>query len=260
MGFTNLDPSSNLPWHYHDVIMSAMAFIQAQINESIKDPRYWPLCGEFNDDQWLPPHKRPGTQKMFPFDDVIMDPGMLPAVDRLFLHVCEYVCNGWPSLTRVRPHYNDIIMSAMESQITSLTIVYSAVSSVADQRKHQSSVSLAFVWGIHRWPVNSPHKGPVTRKMFPFDDVIMITCMALLINVQNFLKRMKFCGRNLQMHSLEIILYSIIFHETLFLWVDLMITSVSGNTCHRRGRNHYLRKWWPRLQTQMEFSRPRGVN
>ena len=43
----------------------------------------------------------------------------------------------------------------------------------ADQRKHQSSWSLAFVWGIHRWPVNSPHKGPVTRKVFPFDDVIM---------------------------------------------------------------------------------------
>ena len=44
----------------------------------------------------------------------------------------------------------------------------------ADQRKHQSPVSLAFVRGIHRWPVNSPDKGPVTRKMFPFDDVIMI--------------------------------------------------------------------------------------
>ena len=44
----------------------------------------------------------------------------------------------------------------------------------ADQRKHQSSVSLAFVWGIHRSPVNSPHKGPVTRKMLSFDDVIMI--------------------------------------------------------------------------------------
>ena len=43
----------------------------------------------------------------------------------------------------------------------------------ADQRKHQSSALLAFVMGIHRWPVNSPHKGPVTRKMFPFDDVIM---------------------------------------------------------------------------------------
>ena len=43
-----------------------------------------------------------------------------------------------------------------------------------DQGKHQSSASLAFVSGIHRWPVNSPHKGPVTRKMFPFDDVSMI--------------------------------------------------------------------------------------
>ena len=63
-------------------------------------------------------------------------------------------------------HYNDVIMSAMASQITSLTIVYSSVYSVADQRKHQSSASLAFVRGIHRWPVNSPHKGPVTRKCF----------------------------------------------------------------------------------------------
>ena len=61
----------------------------------------------------------------------------------------------------------------MASQITSLTIVYSIVYSDADQRKHQSSASLAFVWGIHRGPVNSPHKWPVTRKMFPFDDVIM---------------------------------------------------------------------------------------
>ena len=66
-------------------------------------------------------------------------------------------------------------MSRMASQITSLTIVYSTVYyySDADQGEHQSSASLAFVRGIHRWPVNSPHKGPVTRKMFPFDDVIM---------------------------------------------------------------------------------------
>ena len=64
-------------------------------------------------------------------------------------------------------------MVAMASQITSLTIVYSTVYSGADQRKHQSSGSLAFVRGIHRGPVNSPHKWPVTRKMFPFDDVIM---------------------------------------------------------------------------------------
>ena len=70
-------------------------------------------------------------------------------------------------------HYNDVIMSAMASQLTSLTIVYSIVYSGADQIKHQSSASLAFVRGIHRWPVNSLHKGPLTRKMFPFDDVIM---------------------------------------------------------------------------------------
>ena len=66
-------------------------------------------------------------------------------------------------------HNNDVIMSAMVSQITSLMIVYSGVYSGADQRKHQSSTSLACVWGIHRWTVNSPHKGPVTRKMFLFD-------------------------------------------------------------------------------------------
>ena len=70
-------------------------------------------------------------------------------------------------------HYGDVIIGAIASQITSLTIVYSAVYSYADQRKHQSSASLAFVCGIYRGPVNSPHKWPVTRKMFPFDDVIM---------------------------------------------------------------------------------------
>ena len=71
--------------------------------------------------------------------------------------------------------YNDVTMGAMSSQITSLIIVYSAVNSEADQRKHQSSASLAFVRGIHRSPMNSPHKGPVTRKMVPFDDVIIIS-------------------------------------------------------------------------------------
>ena len=70
-------------------------------------------------------------------------------------------------------HYGDIIMGAIASQITSLTIVYSTVNSDADQRKHQSSASLAFVRGIHWGLMNSPHKWPVTRKMFSFDDVIM---------------------------------------------------------------------------------------
>ena len=89
----------------------------------------------------------------------------------------------WPDGTKALPqywfiisevfHYNDIIMGAIASQITSLTIVFSAVYLDTDKRKQQSSASLAFVRGIHRRPVNSPHKWPVTRKMFPFDDVIM---------------------------------------------------------------------------------------
>ena len=77
-------------------------------------------------------------------------------------------CTQWPIIFKVASpglgklcfHYNDVIMSTMASQITNLRIFY-------------SSVSLAFLRGIHWWPVNSPHKWPVMRKMFPFDDVIM---------------------------------------------------------------------------------------
>ena len=61
-------------------------------------------------------------------------------------------------------------MGAMESQIISLTIVYFTVNSGADQRKLQSSASLAFV----RTSVNSLHKWPVTRKKIPFDNVITL--------------------------------------------------------------------------------------
>ena len=64
------------------------------------------------------------------------------------------------------PHYNDVIMSAMASQITGVSSVYSTICSDEDQRKHQSSASLAFVRGIHRSPFNSPHEEPVTRKCF----------------------------------------------------------------------------------------------
>ena len=70
-------------------------------------------------------------------------------------------------------HYSDVIMDAIASQITSLTIVYSTVYLGTNQRTHSCSASLAFVRGIHWWPVNSPHKWPVTQKMFPFDDVVM---------------------------------------------------------------------------------------
>ena len=84
-------------------------------------------------------------------------------------------------------HYNDVIMGTMASQITSLTIVYSAVYSGTNQRKHQSSASLAFVRGIHWVPVNTPHKGPVTRKILPFDDVIMTVSHAHPGYMQDYL-------------------------------------------------------------------------
>ena len=82
-------------------------------------------------------------------------------------------------------HYRDVFMSAMASQIIGVPMAYSTVSSGADQRKHQSSASLALVKGIHRWAVNSSHKGPVTRKMFPFDAVIRGSCSGICPSQQN---------------------------------------------------------------------------
>ena len=94
-------------------------------------------------------------------------------------HLC---CPGLNALTFhcrscIYTHYIDVIVSDMVSQITGASIVCSTVCSGIDQRKHQSSAPLAIEMEIHRWPVNFPHKGPVTRKMFPFDDVIMGRCI-----------------------------------------------------------------------------------
>ena len=70
-------------------------------------------------------------------------------------------------------HHIDIIMTTLASQITSITVVYSTVYSDADQNKHQSSASLAFVWGIHRgrW---IPRTKASYAEMFPFDDVMLL--------------------------------------------------------------------------------------
>ena len=83
---------------------------------------------------------------------------------------CTFL-NDPHSLSKI--HFNDIIMGAMAFQIASLTIVYSTVYSSTDQKNPSNSASLAFVRGIQQGPGNSPHKWPVTWKMFPFDDVIM---------------------------------------------------------------------------------------
>ena len=82
-----------------------------------------------------------------------------------------------------RYHYSDVIMGAIASQVTSLTTVYSTVYSGADHREHQSSASLAFARGIHRGSVNSAHRWPVTRKMFPFDDDIMMSILPALLDL-----------------------------------------------------------------------------
>ena len=97
---------------------------------------------------------------------ICIDPLIGPTINqnRKWCRLCRHWCH----------YYNDVIMGTMASQITSRMTVYSSIYSGANQRKHQSFASLIFVMGIHRWPVNSPHKGPVTQKMIPFDDVIMV--------------------------------------------------------------------------------------
>ena len=107
------------------------------------------LCGEYTDVRWIFLIQGPVMLKMYPCD---MTPSRIPTEGL---------------------NYSDVIMSAMAFQITSVMVVNWTFYSGADQRKDQSSASLAFARVIHRWPVNSPHKRPVTRKMFPFDDVIM---------------------------------------------------------------------------------------
>ena len=97
-----------------------------------------------------------------------------PQMVDAFREAYQIHCKQWVEWPFYFPcHYGDVRMGAIASQITSLTIVYSTVYLDADQGKRQSSASLAFVRGNHRGPVISPHKWPVTRKVFLFDDVIM---------------------------------------------------------------------------------------
>ena len=142
------------------------------------------------------PHKGPVTRKMSPFDDVIMSQYMMeceslqPLIYRSLIWYfisslkSTLSSNAIPTCQPKMSHYNgDVILGAISSQITSFTIVYSTVYSGTDQRKHQSSASLPFVREIHRSSVISLHKCLVTRKMFPFDDVIMTVAAKLDIDL-----------------------------------------------------------------------------
>ena len=124
-------------------------------------------------------------------------PGAKPLSEPMMLSLLTHICvtqPQWVNAAHKNPiitvavlmiHYCDVIMGAMTSKITSLTIVYSTIHSGGDQRKHQSSALLAFVRGIHRWPVNSPHKWPVTRKMFSiwWHHHVMIMVLLLLLRM-----------------------------------------------------------------------------
>ena len=110
-----------------------------------------------------------------------------------------------------RNHYGDVIMGTMASEITSLTIVYSTVYSGADQRKHQSSASLAFVRGIHRGPVNSQHKWPVTRKMFH----LMTSSWLCISQIMTYARKMTLSHHRI---SWFIYLLSVIPETPLLRW------------------------------------------
>ena len=123
-----------------------------------------PLCGKFTGPGEFPT-QRPVTRSFDVFFDL-----------RLNKRLSKQPWGWWfqtPSWSlwrhcNVRWRYN-----AMASQITSVPIVCSTVCSDADQREHQSSASLAFVKGNPPVTSGYPSKGPVTLKMFPFDDVTM---------------------------------------------------------------------------------------
>ena len=119
-------------------------------------------------------------------------------------------------------------MGTISSLITSLTSVYSTIHSGADQRKHQSSASLAFVRGIHRRPVNSPHKWPVTRKMFPFDDVIISGVI---------LEAMVTTSRNQTTSIHNTALAVCIFREVHYTWVGRNTLWQTMVTNERLGEN-----------------------
>ena len=97
-------------------------------------------------------------------------------------------------------------MSAIASHIISILIVCSTVSPGADQRKHQSSASLSFVRGIHRWPLNSPHKELVTRKMFH----LMSSCD---FNIHCVAMPIKLHGWNVNIH-----IFILTKHVSTYMW------------------------------------------
>ena len=157
-------------------------------------------------------------------------------------------------------HYGDVIMGAIASQITSLTVVYSIVYSDADQGKHQSSASLAYVRGIHR----CPHKWPVTREMFPFDDVIM--CGRASSSWLHDTDVTRKTSRDIKLveyktfiseDGMEIpcrhLLLVVVIVTTINLWLLMCMYEPVFPS-------HYLSQCWPRFMTLYGVTRPQRYN
>ena len=173
--------------HYADVIMTKMASQITSLTvvystvysdaDQIKHQSSASLAFVWgiHRDRWIPRTKDQLRGKCFHLMTSSWEIGLVPQL-----------------LKQLARHYSDAIVSTMASQITAVSDFYSNVCSDADQRKHQSSASLAFVRRIQWCSVNSQHKGPVTRKMFLFDDVIMWLAFTLLPVLGD-----KFCSRGM---------------------------------------------------------------
>ena len=164
----------------------------------------------------------------------------------------------------------------MVSQFTSVSIVCSTVCSGAAQRKHQSFAPLAFVRGIHQWPVDSPHKGPVTPKMFPFEDAIMFFIPYLLANWLIVIVAYSHInslapGRfqfNFRLAIFKLILVNGcwgISYEIALRWMPLDLTDDKSTLVQvmawcRQATSHYLSQCWRRCVLPYGITRPQWVN
>ena len=150
----------------------------------------------------------------------------------------------------------------------------------ADRRKHQSSTSLAFVWGIHRGPMNSPHKWPVTRTMYPFDDVIMIQVWGVMLWCdadRSYPYFQWYFVNSLAPGGFENIFQNVFFK--LISWIDTLSNScetalrsmpqnpsddqstlVQVMAWCRQAASHYLSQCCPRSLSPYGVTRPQWVN
>ena len=127
---------------------------------------------------------------------------------------------------------------------TTLMIVYSTICSFPNQRRHQSSASLAFVRGIHWWPVNSPHKGPVMWKIFPFDDVIILTASTSYKTCSN---NLCFSPNDLQWPSKRI------------WWLCLVLTTTTRFASDLALRKSVLSRCWQDAHRILTMIAPQGA-